>query len=491
MKRARFFSGFLLTASLALASLALGGCAVNPATGEQSFTGFMSPAEELRIGREEHPKILKAFGGAYEGRKLVDYVGGIGLALAAKSEMPKLRFTFTVLNSPDVNAFALPGGYVYVTRGLAALAGSEAELAGVIAHEIGHVTARHTAQRYSRGMAVGLGAAILGAVVNAPGVGNLANLGADLYVKSFSREQEFEADMLGVRYLARSGYEVDAMAGFLDKMGGHKKLEDRLRGKTGAEAGADFFSTHPRTPARVARAVSQSRLHRNPGARRGRVEYMSQLDGLLYGSDPKEGFIRGRAFIHPTLRIRFEVPGGFRLFNGRRQVLARGPQGALIIFDMAGKPQSGRLSAYVRGIWARNLALSPIEAISVGGMEGVTTTARIQRQAGRFDLRLVAVRRSPKQIFRLAFLTPPSLTQRLSVDLRRVTFSLRNLTPKEANQQKPLRLAIKAVADGQTVSDFARLMAFEDLRQARFRALNGLRAADRLRPGQLVKIVTE
>lgn len=484
--RRNFFTSLLL-----LASLALGGCAVNPATGEQSFTGFMSPAQEAKIGRQEHPKILKQFGGAYDDRKVVDYVVGIGRALAAKSEMPNLEFTFTVLNTEQVNAFALPGGYVYVTRGLIALAGSEAELAGVIAHEIGHVTARHTAQRYSRGMAVGLGAAILGAVVNAPGVGNLANLGADLYLKSFSREQEFEADLLGVRYMARSGYEVDAMAGFLAKMEGHKKLEDTLRGKTAAGPGVDFFSTHPRTPDRVARAISQARLVRRPGARRGRVDYMSKIDGLLYGSDPKEGLILGRVFVHPGLRIRFEVPRGFRLFNERRQVTAHGPQGALIVFDMAGKPQAGPLSAYMRQVWAANLSLSPIAALSVNGMEGVTATTRVKRRSGSFDLRLVAVRRSPKQIFRLAFLTPPGITQRLSLDLRRTTFSLRTLTAAEAAGQKALRLRVTAVGAGETVQDFARRMVFEDLREARFRALNGLGPTARLRPGQLVKIVTE
>ena len=450
----------------------------------------MSPADELKIGQIEHPKILKQFGGAYNDPNITGYVNKIGRALAANSELPNLRFTFTVLNSEQVNAFALPGGYVYVTRGLMALAGSEAELAGVMAHEIGHVTARHTAQRYSRGVAIGLGAAILGAVVNAPGVGDLTNLGANLYISSFSREQEFQADMLGVRYLTRSGYEVDAMAGFLTKMAGHKKLEDNLHRKKGAPAEADFFSTHPRTPERVRRAVSQAKLAHLSGQRRGRVDYLGKIDGLLFGSDPKEGLVVGHSFVHPKLRIRFDVPKGFRLFNSPSQVVAKGPKGSVIVFDMAGKHKPGRLSTYMSRIWAPKLRLSRIESITVSGMEGVTSTSRIQRKSGPFDLRLVAVRRSAKEIFRLAFLTPPGRTRDLSVDLRRTTFSLATITAAEAAKQKSLRLRVKAVAAGERVRDFAGRMAYDDLREPRFRALNGLTPTDQLRPGQLVKIVT-
>ncbi|MEE8276665.1 MAG: M48 family metalloprotease, partial [Alphaproteobacteria bacterium] len=152
-----------LTGAL-VAVLALAGCTVNPATGESSFTAFMSEAEERRVGAEEHPKVLKHFGGAYADSAVAAYVDGIGQSLARGSELSDLRFTFTVIDSDVVNAFALPGGYIYVTRGLMALASSEAELAGVIAHEIGHMTARHAAQRYSQSLVAGLGAALLGAI---------------------------------------------------------------------------------------------------------------------------------------------------------------------------------------------------------------------------------------------------------------------------------------------------------------------------------------
>lgn len=158
----RLAIGIALTGTLAAAIAGLQGCTVNPATGGQSFTGFMSPQDELRVGREQHPEVLQQFGGVYNDPALAAYVQQIGTALARHSEMPDLVFTFTVLNSPVVNAFALPGGYVYVTRGLMALASDEAELAGVLAHEIGHVTARHTAQRYSQSVLAAIGTTVLG-----------------------------------------------------------------------------------------------------------------------------------------------------------------------------------------------------------------------------------------------------------------------------------------------------------------------------------------
>ena len=161
---------------------------------------------------------------------MTDYVTGVGRKLAAHAEYPADRFRFTVLDTPIVNAFALPGGYIYVTRGLVALAGNEAELAGVLAHEIGHVTARHSAQRYSRQMLTGLGAGVLGAVTRSRAARDLANLGGTLYLRGYSRDQEFQADTLGIRYLTRAGYDPGAMASFLAKMGANARFQVKLRG---------------------------------------------------------------------------------------------------------------------------------------------------------------------------------------------------------------------------------------------------------------------
>ncbi|MBL4613747.1 MAG: M48 family metalloprotease [Magnetovibrio sp.] len=216
MKHAFELTSFRLIGLLP-ALLAVAACSANPATGKQSFTGFMSPAKELQVGAEEHPKMVKQFGGQFDDQDWPKYVREIGQELASYSEMPELPWTFTVLNDTQVNAFALPGGYVYITRGLLALASDEAEMAGVLSHEIGHVTARHTAQRYSSTMATNLGLQVLGVLSNAagvPGAENIAAVGANLALKSYSRDQELESDMLGVRYMTRAGYDPDAMASF-------------------------------------------------------------------------------------------------------------------------------------------------------------------------------------------------------------------------------------------------------------------------------------
>ena len=196
----------------------LTSCTINPATGDKSFTGLMSLSDEIRIGREEHIKILKAFGGRYKDNAITNYVNSIGNRLAATSELPNIKWTFTVLNSPVVNALALPGGYVYVTRGLMALASSESELAGVIAHEIGHVTARHAAQRYSSSILAG-GVSMAAGVFLGSSAGDIAKFASNAAMKSYSRKQEFEADTLGVRYLARGNYNTTSIEEMQPKIG--------------------------------------------------------------------------------------------------------------------------------------------------------------------------------------------------------------------------------------------------------------------------------
>jgi predicted Zn-dependent protease len=182
----------------------LAACSTNPATGQQSFTGCMSDGQERNIGQQYHPQILQEFGGEYNDPAMKAYVNDIGQRLARTSERPNLNYTFTVLDSPVVNAFAVPGGYVYITRGLMALAENEAEVAGVIAHEIGHIAARHTNERYCRGIVAQLGAIGLGVLTGSGAVAEAANMGAAIYLQGYSREQEFQADLLGVRYLGRA-----------------------------------------------------------------------------------------------------------------------------------------------------------------------------------------------------------------------------------------------------------------------------------------------
>jgi predicted Zn-dependent protease len=478
---------------LLAAALALGACAIDPLVGDRGQGPALSRDDEQAAGREEHPRILRQFGGAYADAQLASYVAGVGQALAKVSELPELQFTFTVLNSPIVNAFALPGGYVYVTRGLLALAGSEAELASVLAHEIGHVTARHAAGRVQQAQRMALGGAT-GRGAGRDGVGEVGQ-DATAYVQGYSREQELEADTLGIRYLARAGYDPAAMASFLAKLDAHARLEAQLMGLPSDQADQmNIMATHPRTADRVQAAarrageVTQATAvprSANPEA------YLRRIDGILYGDDPEQGFVRGTQFLHPRLRFRFEAPAGFRLFNSTQRVVARNPQEAIILFDSA-RPNAGQsIQDYLTQAWSRDLALTDVEQIAVGGLPAATGWSRVDTNRGARDLRLVAILYDADTIYRFTYITPPALTQSLAFDLRRSTYSFRALTEAEAAQLKPLRLRIARAADGDTIATMAERMALSDSRDAQFRALNGLKPEDQLQPGQSVKLVVE
>lgn len=483
-------SPFVALASAAYLLLGLSACSTNPATGEQSFTAFMSPEDELRIGREQHPKILEEFGGSYNDPALAAYVSGIGNKLAIVSDRPGLNYTFTVLDSPIVNAFALPGGYVYVSRGLLALADNEAELAGVIGHEIGHVTARHSAERYSRSVVTGLGAGLLGAVIGEPGVADMLNLGAGLYLRGYSRSQELEADQLGLQYMMADGYDPNAMASFLDRLRASTKLEAALNGTGGDPDSYNLLATHPRTIDRVREAqAAVGGLHQ--GGRISREAYLNQLDGMLYGDNPEQGFVRGRRFVHPVLRFEFVVPPDYTLINGQTHVTAIGPENTSIRYDMASVPAGVSMRDYLeRSTWTSQLPLTNVEAITVNGMRGATALARLGGSSGSEEVRVVAVRADPARIHRLVFIGPSQVMRRQQEALRRTTYSLRRIDEAEAAAIKPYRLRMHRVEPGDTVASLSKWMPEGRDPEARLRVLNGLAPGQEPAVGQLLKYIS-
>ena len=471
-------------------ALFLAACSVNPATGERNFTAFMSPADELRVGREQHPKILKEFGGAYNHAKASAYVNKVGQTLARNSDLPNLQYTFTVLDSDVINAFALPGGYVYISRGLLALANTEAELAGVLAHEIGHVTARHSAQRYSSTVVAGLGTALLG-VVAGSGAAQLGQQGAAVYLQGYSRDQEFEADTLGVRYLARTGYETGSMASFLASLQAYSALEAKTSGLPDPASRYNIMSTHPRTGDRVAAATRAAQTTAVTNPRIGNIDHLNAIEGIVFGDSEGQGFVRDRVFAHKVLGFRFEVPEGFHLANGTRQVVARGPSESLILFNADTKPYRGSMASYLSSVWAPSAKLAGVEQLNVNGMDAGTGTTRLANQGSSVDLRLVAIRFSANQIYRFMFATPPAMTKQLSVPLRRTTFSFRRLSAREKADLKPWRVTTPKVASGSSVARLSRGLPLPGPKEEWFRVLNGLAPNSQPFAGQRVKLVTE
>ncbi|MEP4378423.1 MAG: M48 family metalloprotease [Alphaproteobacteria bacterium] len=480
---------------LAAATLFLAACSVNPATGERNFTAFMSPEDELKIGREEHPKIIQQFGGTYNDPRVTAYVDRIGQGLAQVSELPDLEFTFTVLDDDIVNAFALPGGFVYISRGLLGLANTEAELAGVLGHEIGHITGRHSAQRHSQSVLAGIGTVGVGILssvfLGTSAVGDAVGQSAGVYLQGFSREHEFEADTLGVRYLARTGYETGAMASFLSSLEAYSALEAKVSGLPDPASRYNIMSTHPRTGDRVTAATRVANVKPVANPKTGNREYLAAIDGVIFGDSENEGYVRGRRFVHEPANFMFEVPQGFTLFNGAQQVAARGPDESLILFSGGKIPHRGDMTSYLTRVWAKNTSLADVETIDVNGLQGATGRTRIRNQTGTFDARLVAIRHDPDNIYRFMFLTRPAQTAALSEELRRTTFSFRTLTAADRARYGPWRIEMRVVRSGDNVAGLSRNLPMEGPKDEWFRVLNGMSPGQEPAPGQVVKIVVD
>lgn len=483
---------------LALLVVVTPGCTVNPATGEQTFTGFMSPEKEKEIGAEEHPNILKQFGGAYDNSKVSAYVAEIGFRLAKVSEMPDLAFRFTVLNDEKINAFALPGGYVYVTRGLVALAENEAELAGVIGHEIGHVTARHTAERYSKTMAANIGLTVLsiiGRVYGAPSdATQILSAGAESILKGYSREQELEADLLGVRYVNRAGYDANGMTSFFRKLKGNDELHAAMEGRATNEENFSHQSTHPRTTDRINQAIklASTTTVSNPIVNRDR--FLNVVDGIIFGDDPSQGIRRGREFIHPSLMFKFTVPEGFVMFNTPSRVIARHKNQSAILFDMESPKRAGKvanLKQYLTEGWGGKLNLQDVEKITVNGLETWTGNTIQNTNQGKRDVRLVVTRDGSDKIFRFAFLTPVSVFNSMADGLKRTTYSLKRITAAEASAVKPHRIRVVQVSAGVTVDDLAKTTSLDEFQKEWLTLLNSGVDMSHLSDGMRVKVVQE
>ena len=301
---------------LAVAMLAP-ACATNPVTGKRQMS-LLSEAEELAIGQQQDAEIRREMG-VYDDQALQRYVNEIGQDLARASHRPNLPWTFTIVDSPAINAFALPGGYVYLTRGILAYLDDEAELAGVLGHEIGHVTARHAAQAYTRQAQANLGLTILSIFV--PSTAPFADLGATglsvLFLKN-GREAEIEADRLGVQYGSGAGYDPAGVPRFLATLARVDALSER--------GIPNWLSSHPDPGSRATRAEPVAGQFVSADAKKiNRDPYLERIRGLVFGDNPKDGIVRGNEFLHPLLRIGVTFPEGWELTNTAQAVLAQEP----------------------------------------------------------------------------------------------------------------------------------------------------------------------
>ena len=468
----------------------LAGCSTNPATGERQFTALMSPTQENQVGAQENAKVLKIYGEPENSQNLQAYVNQVGQAVARDTERPDVQYRFTLLDSPMVNAFALPGGYVYVTRGLMALANSESELAGVIAHEIAHVTGRHSAERYSQGVLTSLGALAISAALDSSAAAQALGVGSELYMTSYSRQQEHQADDLGIRYLHKSGYDTFAMASFLESLDRESSLKAGEKGQT--QAGTNYFATHPKTADRVNQALAIAGAYPANEKVTKRNEYLRLLDGMIYGDSEKQGFVRGQAFWHPQMGFTFTVPSGFTISNQPAQVVATSKAtGAVIILDSVGNPKGLDPLTFMNQVWLPGKPATGVEKIDINGKSAVTASLAGTVQGQPVTIRLIAIQWAPNTMFRFQMAIPNNAGGGLIEDLKRTTYSLRNMTAQEKQSIQPLKIKIVTAGGSDTVASLGSRMAVENNREEHFRVLNGLKNNDQVQAGQLYKVVVE
>ncbi|MEO5336142.1 MAG: M48 family metalloprotease [Magnetospirillum sp. WYHS-4] len=477
-------------ASTLIASAALSGCVSTSPTGRTAFTGFYSEEDDIRIGKEEGPKLTKEFGGAYTDPRIDSYVTEVGLRLAVHTEHTNFPYKFTILNSSIINAFALPGGQVFISRGLLALASNEAEMAGVLAHELGHVNARHTAERLSKATLAQVGLVVL-SVAGGQGLASLAGYGAQAYLQGFSRDQEFEADLLGVRYMSKAGYEPDAMVSFLNTLRDHSMLEARMMGLPAGKVDEyNVMSTHPRTVDRVKEAQAQAQVTRQKGAAIRRQEYLDRINGMLYGDDPEQGISQGRRFVHPKMRFEYEVPEGFRLVNSPTKVTARHPDGGTIVFDTGHPKRSNSPANYIRNEWlANSSSLSNLDSITVNGIPAATATTKGSMGNKPVDVRVVALQGDGSDMFRLAFIAPSGKSSAWTTDFQRTTYSFRRLSAEEAAKVQAQRLIVVPVGKADSADKLAQTLPFGKYNGEAFRLLNDLQPGQEVTPGQPIKVI--
>jgi predicted Zn-dependent protease len=465
----------------------MAACTTSPTSGKKIFTGLVSEQQEQGIGAQEHQKIVRRYGGVNDSQELNLYVAKIGARLAPHAERRGLRWTFTVLDDDLVNAFAVPGGYIYITRGLLALAQDESQVAGVLAHEMGHVNARHTAQQMSQGMLANIGLQALSIATGSSLAGQLGSTGADLYLKSYSRAHEFEADALSIKYLSAAGYDHFATKKFLQQLQRSTEFEARMQDQAAGQELFGYFSTHPQTPDRIVRADTLAQeVTTSQNAIIDRASYLRAINGTVYGDSGSKGFIKGRDFIHPKLKIRFTAPSGFTLKNTDKAVIARDQKNALMLFDVV-RSDTEDAASYIGARWAAQVQLTGQERIEVNGLSGATAATTTQLSNSMMDIRMVALNAGEGRFYRLLFATPQGAMVSYAEAFRRATYSFEK--SDAIASFSPARVKVITVRSGDTVQSLSARMQVADFPLERFCLLNDVTPDQKLALGEQVKIV--
>lgn len=467
--------------------ITLAACATNPATGQREFS-LMSEAQEIQIGQEMDVEVRRQMG-VYEDADLQRYVQDIGLRLARVSQRPNLPWHFAVVDAPAVNAFALPGGYIYLTRGILPFLDNEAELAGVLGHEIGHVTARHSAQQYTQATSAGIGLTLLSIFVpEARPLQGVAETALGVLFLKHGRDDELQADKLGVGYAAEVGWDPAGVAGMLNTL-------SRLDEASGSRKGVpNWLSTHPEPAARVQQI--QPIIKQVAATVRGtpvvaEKEYLSKIDGIIYGDSPREGIVRGNQFLHPELRLALTFPQGWEIQNTQTQVAAKAPEQEHYVLLQLVPNAQGSLEQVARS----SMASAGFRQLNgqrgeINGLDAYIGTYQATMQGLGNVVTLAAHILHDRRVYLLAGLAPANAFERAQQDLTRTLRSFRSLSASEAAQIRPNRIDLLTVRGGETWQAIAE-RAGSMIKPSTLAIMNNYDPSTPPRVGDRIKIVVE
>lgn len=477
-------------ALLLSALIGVSACSRNPVTGKRELS-LMSTEQEIAIGKESHPSVVSSMG-LYDDKKLTDFINQKGKAMAKVSHRPDLPYQFYIVDSPVVNAFAVPGGYVYFTRGIMAHFNNEAEFAGVLGHEIGHITARHSARQQTGQLLGTLG--MIGGAILVPQLGqNLDALqqGLQIFMLKYSRDHESESDKIGVEYSSKIGYDAHQMANFFSTI---KRISDNA-----GQQVPDFLSTHPDPANRNTKVNQMATAYQQQNKGPYQVErdrYLRMIDGILYGEDPRQGFVEKDMFYHPELRFQFPVPKGWQYQNSpaQFQMAPKDGKSAMILMlakgnnlDEAAKTLAQELSLAVlesqRTTINGNPAYVMISRQQAQQSQGQQQDPRTALQIGTWLIQY------NNAIYALHGLAAANDFEGAYRAFRPVAENFRTLTDPEKINRKPERVQVRTVSREGTFKEVMSALGMPASRLEELGVLNSMRANDRVARGSLIKII--
>jgi len=473
-------AGLLLIVSLLLG---IYSCAVNPVTGKQELM-LLSETDEIQLGRETDTQVVQEYG-VYNDAKLTAYLNDICQRLGKSSHRPNLTYHFKVVDVSVVNAFAVPGGYLYFTRGILASLNSEAELAGVMGHEIGHITARHSASQYSKAQLaqLGLGVGMIFAE-KVPGLSELAQLGVGMLFLSFSRDNERQADDLGVEYASKAGYDATQMANFFETL-------ERMNPGSDRSGLPSWFSTHPNPEDRMKTVRIRSKEWQQKlgitDLKLNRDQYFRTIDGLVFGDDPRQGYVLDHVFYHPDLRFQFPVPANWKVNNttSNVQMVSTGQEAVILFTITKGTSPYDAARTFVSKNKARVIRT---EAIYINGLPSERLFSDVQTQKGVVRVLSYFIQRG-KEIFVFHGLTSPGLFQKYEFIFDGTMRNFRELSDPRRINVRPDRIRIRIAGTSDRLENLLRSFGVPNEKLKEMALLNGKDLNESIPASTMLKVV--